>query len=288
MSVPAIFDYHPATTIDEAIALLQQYGDDAKVLAGGHSLLPAMKLRLAQPEHLIDIGKIPGLSYIREENGVIAIGALTTHTQIEQSDLLRQRFPILPEGASEVGDQQVRNRGTIGGSVSHADPAGDLPAIVLALKGEMVVRGANGSRTIKADDFFIGMYTTALKPDEILTELRFAIPSAATGSAYLKLPNKASHYAVTGCAAVISHDDAGICTAASIAITGASVQPTRASAAESALLGKQLNESTIAEAANHVVDGLEIVSDIHGSEEYRRQMTIVIARRTLLHAWERA
>jgi carbon-monoxide dehydrogenase medium subunit len=253
-----------------------------------------MKLRLAQPEHLIDIGKVPGLSYIREEPGTIAIGALTTYTKIAQSDLLHQHFPILPEGASEVGDQQVRNRGTIGGSAAHADPAGDLPAIILALKAEMVVRGANGFRTITADDFFIGMYTTALEPNEILTELRFAIPSTygaspqATGSAYLKLPNKASHYAITGCAAVISHDGTGTCTAASIVITGASVQPTRVTAAEAALVGKQLNASTITEAAQHVVDGLEIVSDMHGSEEYRRQMTIVIARRTLLRALERA
>src|SRR5581483_9053775 len=162
MSVPAAFDYHRAATVDEAIALLQQYGDEAKVLAGGHSLIPAMKLRLSQPEHLVDIGRIAGLSYIREDNGSVAIGALTTYTQIERSELLRQRFALLPEGTTMIADQQVRNRGTIGGSLAHADPAADMPGIVLALKAEVVVQGSNGRRTIKADDFITGTFETAL------------------------------------------------------------------------------------------------------------------------------
>src|SRR5947208_11250317 len=159
MSVPAVFDYHPAKTIDEAIALLQQYGDEAKVLAGGHSLIPAMKLRLSQPGHLIDIGRIQGLSYIREDGGSIAIGALTTYTAIERSDLLRSKLPVIPECASMIADQQLRNRGTIGGSIAHSDPASDMPGVVLALKGEIVVQGSSGSRTIKADDFFVGTFT---------------------------------------------------------------------------------------------------------------------------------
>src|SRR5579862_5380237 len=152
MSVPAAFDYHRATTVDEAIALLQQYGDEAKLLAGGHSLIPAMKLRLSQPGHLIDIGRLQGLAYIRASDGVIAIGALTTYTQIEQSAVLRQQLPVLPECASVIADQQVRNRGTLGGSVAHSDPASDMPGVVLALKGELVVQGPKGIRTIKADD----------------------------------------------------------------------------------------------------------------------------------------
>ncbi|HAE84772.1 MAG TPA: carbon monoxide dehydrogenase, partial [Ktedonobacter sp.] len=154
MSLPAVFDYHPAKSVDEAIALLQQYGDDAKLLAGGHSLLPTMKLRLAQPAHLVDIGKIGGLSYIREENGAFAVGAMTTYTTIERSEVLSRHFALLPEGISVIGDPQVRNRGTIGGSIAHSDPAADMPGIVLALKADILVQGPNGVRTIKADDFF--------------------------------------------------------------------------------------------------------------------------------------
>src|SRR5437764_5403268 len=166
MSVPAAFDYHPATSVNEAIALLQQYGDDAKLLAGGHSLIPTMKLRLAQPAHLIDIGQIDGLAYIREESGAVAVGALTTYRTIELSDVLWQHFPLLRDGASVIGDQQVRNRGTIGGSVAHSDPAADMPGIVLALKADIMVQGPTGVRTIKADDFCMDLFATTLQPDE--------------------------------------------------------------------------------------------------------------------------
>jgi aerobic carbon-monoxide dehydrogenase medium subunit len=288
MSVPAAFDYHRAATVDEAIALLQQYGDDAKLLAGGHSLIPAMKLRLSQPEHLIDIGRLQGLSYIRVEGNVVAIGALTTYTQIEFSDVLRQQLPILPECAAVIADQQVRNRGTLGGSVAHSDPASDMPGVVLALKGELVAQGPKGTRTIKADDFFVGTFTTALEPDEILTALRFALPPAHTGGAYEKLANKASHYAVAGCAAVITLDGSGTCTAASIAITGAGLETVRASAVEAALVGKKLDSATVTEAASHAAEGLELVEDIHGSKAYRRQMTSVVTRRAILRAIEKA
>jgi aerobic carbon-monoxide dehydrogenase medium subunit len=287
MSVPAPFDYHPAQSVDEAITLLQQYGDEAKVLAGGHSLIPAMKLRLSQPEHLIDIGKIPGLSYIREDSGAIAVGALTTFSQIERSDLLRQRLPIMPEAASVIADQQVRNRGTIGGTLAHSDPASDMPGVVLALKGEMVVQGPNGKRTIKADDYFVGTFTTALEPNEVLLEIRLPIPPARTGGAYEKLANKASHYAIAGCAAVITLDGAGSCTSASIALTGAASQTVRATAVESALVNKKLDEATVAEAAAHAADGADLVEDIHGSKDYRRQMLAVVTRRAILRAIER-
>ena len=288
MSVPAVFDYHPAKTVDEAIALLQQYGDEAKILAGGHSLIPSMKLRLSQPEHLIDISKIAELSYIREENDKIVVGANTTYAQIERSDLLRQNFALLPDGTSVIGDQQVRNRGTIGGSIAHSDPAADMPGIVLALKGEVVVQGPNGQRTISADDFFVDTFTTALEPDEIVIEIRFAKLPAHTGTNYEKLENKASHYAVAGCAAVITLDGAGTCTAASVAITGAATRTTRASGVEAGLVGKKLDEATIAEAASHAADGMDLISDIHGSTEYRRQMTTVMARRAITAAVERS
>ncbi len=288
MSIPAVFDYHPAKSVDEAIALLQQYGDDAKLLAGGHSLLPTMKLRLAQPAHLVDIGKISGLSYIRAENGAVAVGAMTTYTTIERSEVLSRHFALLPEGISVIGDPQVRNRGTIGGSIAHSDPAADMPGIVLALKADILVQGPNGVRTIKADDFFKGMFETALQPDEIITEIRFATPPARTGSAYMKLENKASHYALAGCAAVVSLGGNGTCSSASVVITGASVKATRASTVEAALVGKKLDESTVATAAAHAADGLELLEDIHGSKAYRGQMTAVMVRRAVLKAVNRA
>ncbi len=286
MSVPAPFDYHTAATVDEAIALLQQYGDEAEVLAGGHSLIPAMKLHLSQPEHVVDIGRIRGLSYIREEGNAIVIGALTTHAQIERSDLLRSHFVVLPMCASLIADQQVRNRGTIGGSLALADPASDMPAVVLALKGEIVTQGPNGRRTIKADNFFTGAFATALEPNEILSEVRFATPPARTGSAYEKLANKAFHSALAGCAASISLGGDGTCSSASLVITGAATRITRASTVEAALVGKKLDQTTVAEVASHAADGLELVSDIHGSQDYRRQMASVVTRRAILRALE--
>jgi len=286
MSVPAPFEYHPARTVEEAIALLQQYGEEAKVLGGGHSLIPAMKLRLLQPEHLIDIGRIDGLSYIREEQGAIAVGAMTTYTTLAQSEVLRRNFPLLTDAASVIADQQVRNRSTLGGSVAHFDPAGDMPGVVLALKAEIIAQGPQGKRSIKADDFFVDTFLTALNTDEIVTEIRFALPPARTGSAYIKLENKASHYAITGCAAVVSLEGDGTCSAASLVITGAASRTTRASAAEATLVGKKLDEATIAGAASHAADELNLISDIHGSLEYRLQMTDVIARRTMMKALE--
>jgi carbon-monoxide dehydrogenase medium subunit len=312
MSVPAAFDYHPATSVDEAIALLQQYGDDAKLLAGGHSLLPTMKLRLAQPAHLIDLGKISELSYIRDDGDAIAVGAMTRYVDIERSDLIKQHFALLPEGVDLIGDRQVRNWGTIGGSIAHSDPAADTPGMVLALKADIVAKGPNGVRTIKADDFFMDLMQTALQPDEVITEIRLPKPAAHTGSAYTKLANRASHYAVVGCAAVMSFDNDGTCTAASVVITGASVKPTRAHAVEAALVGKKregeseggiggllhrvgeaisgnkLDEDAIADAASVAADGLELVSDIHGSKEYRSEMSAVMARRAITKAVERA
>lgn len=288
MSIPAAFDYHVAKTVDEAIALLGQYGDDAKLLAGGHSLVPTMKLRLSQPEHLIDIGRIAGLAYIREEQGHVALGAMTTYRQIETSALLHRNFALLPEGTSLIGDQQVRNRGTIGGSVAHSDPAADMPGLVLALKATIVVRGPKGQREIAADNFFQDLFVTALASNEVVTEIRLPLLPAHSGSAYEKLANRASHYAVVGCAAVVTLSANKTCQAASVVITGASVKATRASAVEHALVGKVLDEATIAAAASHAADGLELVEDIHGSKAYRAQMATVMVKRALARAVERA
>jgi carbon-monoxide dehydrogenase medium subunit len=288
MSIPAAFDYHVAKTVDDAVALLEQYGDEAKLLAGGHSLLPTMKLRMAQPGHLIDLGRIDGLSYIREEGDHIAIGALTTYSKIERSDILRRHFALLPEGTEQIGDQQVRNRGTIGGSVAHSDPAADMPGLVLALKAVIVAQGPNGKREIAADDFFLDLFTTALEANEVITEIRVPRLPAHSGSAYEKLANRASHYAIAGSAAVVTLNPDGTCASASVVITGASVKPTRASAVEAALVGKKLDEATIAEAASHAAEGLELVEDIHGSKAYRAQMTAVVTRRALTRAAGRA
>jgi carbon-monoxide dehydrogenase medium subunit len=288
MSIPAAFDYHVARTVDEAITLLQAYGSEAKLLAGGHSLLPTMKLRLAQPGHLIDLGRIDGLSYIREEQGYVALGALTTYSKIERSAVLAHHFALLPEGTALIGDQQVRNRGTIGGSVAHADPAADMPGIVLALKAIIVAHGPQGQREINADSFFQDLFSTALGEHDVVTEIRLPLLPARSGSAYEKLANRASHYAVAGCATVVTLNSDNTCISASVVITGASVKPTRAIAVERALAGKVLDEATIAAAASHAADGLELIEDIHGSKAYRAQMAAVMTKRALLHAVERA
>jgi len=284
MSIPAAFDYHVAKTVDDAVALLERYGDEAKLLAGGHSLLPTMKLRMAQPGHLIDLGRIDGLSYIREESHHVALGALTTYSKIESSDVLRRHFALLPEGTEQIGDQQVRNRGPIGGSVAPSDPAADMPGLVLALKAVIVAHGPNGKREIVADDFFLDLFATALEPSEVITEIRIPRLPAHSGSAYEKLANRASHYAVAGSAVVVTLNTDGTCASASVVITGASVKPTRASAVEAALVGRKLDEATIAAAASHAADGLELVEDIHGSKAYRAQMTTVVTKRAIAHA----
>src|SRR6267142_925037 len=244
------FDYVRAQTLDEALTLLAQ-NEDAKILAGGHSLIPAMKLRLAAPPLLIDIGRIADLSYIREEGNQIRIGAMTSHYQIESSELLRKICPLLPECAGHIGDVQVRNKGTIGGSVAHSDPAGDWPAAIIALNAEMVAASKNGERTIKADDFFVDLLTTALEPGESLREIRINKSSGRTGQAYVKMHHPASGFAVVGVAASITLDDNGACRDASIGITGVSAKAYRATNVESALNGKPPDDQTIAAAAAH-------------------------------------
>src|SRR5229473_1098387 len=216
--IPAQFDYEAPATLNEAIALLAARSDEAKILAGGHSLIPAMKLRLAQPQLLIDIGRIKDLSYIREESGQIRIGAMTTHYQIESSDLLKKICLLLPECAGHIGDVQVRNKGTIGGSLAHSDPAGDWPAAIIALNAEMIVASKHGERTINANDFFVDLLTTALEPGEILREIRINKPTGQTGQAYVKMHHPASGFAVVGVAASLTIDDDGNCESASIGI----------------------------------------------------------------------
>jgi len=286
--IPNEFEYFTPSTLEEAVSLLGQYGDEGKLLAGGHSIIPLMKLRLSQPRCLIDIGRLPGLSYIREEDGVIAIGALTTHYMLESSDLLKEKLPVLAETASVIADVQVRNRGTIGGSLSHADPAGDLPAAVLALEAELVATGPKGKRTIKAQDFFVAMLTTALAPDEILTEMRLPLLAVGTGSAYLKISNKASHYAIVGVAAVVTRTNARRTDRVRLGLTGVGSKPLRATAAEEVLIGDLPNDDNLAQAGEKAIQGIEPVGDIHASKEFRLHLAKVCTERALRLAIERA
>lgn len=285
--ISAQFDYVRAQTLDEALTLLAQ-NEDAKILAGGHSLIPAMKLRLAMPPLLIDIGRIADLSYIREEGNQIRIGAMTSHYQIESSELLKKICPLLPECAGHIGDVQVRNRGTIGGSVAHSDPAGDWPAAVIALNAELVVASKNGERSINVDDFFLDLMTTALEPGEILREIRIDKSQRRTGQAYVKMHHPASGFAVVGVAANLMLDEKGACQKASIGITGVSAKAYRASAVESALKGSALDEQASANAAAHATDDVDVNGDLFASEDYRRHLAVVYAKRAIAVASARA
>ncbi len=278
--IPAPFDYQVPASLEEAVSLLAGDPDGAKVLAGGHSLIPAMKLRLAQPQLLVDIARIKSLSYIREDGGRILIGATTTHYQLESSELLKQICPLLPACAKSIGDVQVRNKGTIGGSIAHSDPAGDWPAAVLALNADLVLVGPGGERTVKAADFFVDLLTTDLQPGEILREIRIEKPSGRFGQAYQKVPHPASGFAVVGIAVYLVLNDDGSCKAAQIGVTGVGVKAYRAQAVEAALAGSSLDEQTISSAAAHVCDGgVDPNSDLYASGEYRCHLAQVHTRR---------
>jgi len=278
--IPASFDYKRANSIEEALALLAQ-NEDAKILAGGHSLIPAMKLRLTQPPLLVDIARIKDLAYIREENGQIRIGAATTHYQVESSGLLQQICPLLPDCAAHIGDVQVRNKGTIGGSLAHADPAGDWPAAIIALNADLKVMSPNGTRTINANDFFVDLLTTALEPGEILTEIQINKPSGRTRQSYVKMHHPASGFAVVGVAANLSLNEDGSCERASIGITGVSAKAYRATAVESALNGGQLDDRAVSNAAAHAADGIDVNGDLFASADYRRHLATVYTKRAI-------
>ena len=277
---PAQFDYHTPGTIREALDLLGRHKDDAKLLAGGHSLLPAMKFRLSQPKHVVDLKKVPGLSGIKEEGGMLVIGAMTTHYAIESSSVVKSKCPVLASTAAIIGDPMVRNMGTIGGSLAHADPAADYPAAIIALGAEMVAEGPKGKRTIKADDFFKGLLTTALGADEILTEVRVPVCGPKVGCAYLKFPHPASRFAVVGVAAVLTVEG-GKVTKAGVGITGAGTKAVRARGVEAGLSGKTLDAATIQAAADKAPDGVDVQADLQGSEEYKRHLLKVFARRSI-------
>lgn len=278
--IPAAFEYERAATVDEAIRLLSEHGDDAKLLAGGHSLLPLMKLRLAAPAVLIDIGRIGDLSYVRESGDGVAIGALTRHRDLETDSVLAEHVPLLAHVAGQVGDPQVRHRGTIGGSVAHGDPASDLPAACLALGASFSVVGPGGSRSIPAGDFFQGFLETALQPDEVLTEI--TVPKVTgRGWSFQKFNRRAQDWAIVGVAAVAGNGGGTANGAgAGVALVNMGSVPLRASAVESALAGG----ANAREAASHAADGLDPPSDLNASPEYRRHLAEVLVRRALEEA----
>ncbi len=285
---PAPFEYHAPKTLQEALRLLAQHGDNAKVLAGGQSLVPMMKMRLAMPAVVIDLNRIAELSYIRQEGDFIVIGAMARHYEVETSELLCRHCPLLSECASHIGDGQVRNRGTIGGALAHADPAADYPAAVLAGDAQIKAVSPDGKeRWIKADDFFVDLFTTALQLGELLTEVRVPAFAPKTGSAYVKMDQLASGFALCGVAVKVTVDG-GIIQDVRIGITGVAPKAYRAKAVEDALKGKVPEAAAIEQAANHAADGITPLEDVHASADYRAHLTRVLTKRALLKAVERA
>src|SRR5437879_8653681 len=278
--IPAAFDYVVPRTVPEAIAELVKHGQEAKVLAGRHSLIPLMNLRLATPSCLVDIGRINSLNYIREEDGQIAIGALTTHHDIEFSDLLKKKLPLLSGAAAQIGDPQVRNRGTIGGAASHADPFGDFPACLLALDAELKVVGPKGERNIAARDFFVDTFTSALEPDEIVREIRIATPPTGSTGTYLKFSRRSQDWAIVAVAAQVTVSGHAVERVA-IGLTGMGSRPLRGSAVEQALRGKPAHAEEIRAAADRAADGSDPPQDLNASPEYRRHLATVLTRRAL-------
>src|SRR5262245_45575212 len=290
---PAAFEYHAPTSVKDALGLLGKHKDDAKLLAGGHSLVPMMKLRLAQPKHLIDLRKVPGLTGIKQDGNMLAFGAMTTHWEVESSALVKSKLAVLSEVAGLIGDPAVRNCGTIRGSLAHADPAAaypaaDCPAAMSAVGAEMVCEGAKGRRTVKVDDWFKGLMATAVGEEEILVEVRVPVLPASTGAAYLKFPHPASRFAVVGVAASITLDGKGMCSKASVGVTGAGTKAVRAKGVEAGCSGKKLDAAAIEAAASKAAEGVDVQADLQGSVEYKSHLCRVFAKRAITEAVKRA
>ncbi|HMA45498.1 MAG TPA: xanthine dehydrogenase family protein subunit M [Gemmatimonadales bacterium] len=286
--IPATFDYHAPGSLADAITLLDKLGDEAKVLSGGMSLLPMLKIRLAQVAHLVDIGRIPGLDYIKEEGGTLKIGAATKESALERSDLIRSKYPILLDTALVIADPIVRNRATAGGNLAHGDPANDHPATMLALGASIVARGPKGERTIPVDQFFKGLFTTALAANEILTEIRIPTPPARSGGAYVKLERKVGDFATAGAAAQVTLAANGTIEKAGIGLTNAGPTPIKAVEAEKFLAGKKPDDATLQEAGRLAAKATNPSADRRGSVEYKREMARVHTVRALKAAIRRA
>lgn len=286
--IPQAFNYEAPTTLEGAIALLQKYGSDAKIMSGGHSLIPMMKLRLATPEHVIDISGIKGMEYIHEEGGYLKIGALTKEVALEESTLIHSKYPLITDATKMIADPSVRNLATVGGNLAHGDAANDHPAVMLALRASVLASGPNGDREISIDDFFLGFFTTALEPDEILTEIRIPIPPARSGGAYLKMERKVGDYATAGVAVQLSLDTSGRCQQIGIALTNVSAASLRSSRAEEALRGQMLSDDLIQKAATMAAQDCDPNADLRGSVAYKRSIVKTLVTRAIHSAVERA
>jgi carbon-monoxide dehydrogenase medium subunit len=285
--IPHQFDYHDPTALSEAVQLLERYGSDAKLMAGGQSLLPMMKFRLVSPKVIVDLWRVPDLAYIREENGVIAIGSMATHYMLHSSKLIQTKLPILAETAQVVGDPLVRNLGTMGGSAAHAAPNADYPAVLVALGAEMRIVGPKGTRNLAAKGFFKDMFTTALEPSEVLTEIRIPIPPAHAAGTYLKLSRRGTDFALVSVAAVLEREDGGRCAAARLVLGGVGPVPVEAKGAEELLKGKTLTPTLIQEVGEAAAKGLDPISDVQADAQYRIDVSKVCVRRALQAAWGR-
>ncbi|HZU32242.1 MAG TPA: xanthine dehydrogenase family protein subunit M [Candidatus Angelobacter sp.] len=285
--IPPAFEYLRPKTLREAVSMLQQHGDDAKILSGGQSLIPMMKLRLARPSHLIDINRVTGLSYIKEDGGFLKIGGLTRESELESSDLIRKKYPLLMDTATVIADPQVRNMATVGGNLAHGDPANDHPATMMALGAQIVATGAKGERVILIDDFFVTLFTTALQHDEILTEIRVPVPPPKSSGAYFKLERKVGDFATAAVAVQLTLDAGGAVQNIGIALTNAGATPIRAKAAEDALRGKKPDAALIAQAAQLAMDAAQPSADLRGPVEYKKGLVKEFTKRALARALER-
>ena len=286
--IPKSFEYHAPATLAEALGLLQKLGPDAKILSGGQSLIPMMKLRLASPQFIVDINRIPGLDYISESDGHLKIGALTREYHLENSALIKEKFPILADTAKVIADPLVRSQATVCGNLAHGDPANDHPATMLALGAIVVATGPNGQREIPIKDFFPALFTTALTADEILTEIKIPMPPPSSGGAYLKLERKVGDFATAGVAVQLSLDSGGTCTRAGIGLTNVGLTPIKAVQAETFLTGKTLDQATCKQAAELAASESQPMDDIRGSAEYKRDLVRVLTARALETARGRA
>jgi len=286
--IPAAFEYHAPTSIIEASALLARLGEDAKILSGGQSLIPLMKLRLANPHHLVDINGIPGLSFIREAEGFLRIGALTRESDLEESELIRTRYPLIHDTSQVIADPVVRNLATIGGNLAHADPANDHPATMLAAGAEIVAAGRAGERRLPIESFFTGPFATALKADEILTEIRVPVPTARSAGAYLKVERKVGDFATAAVAVQITLAANDVCSRIGIGLTNVGLTPIKAGKAEGALRGQRLDDKAIKEAARLAADAAQPAADLRGPVEYKKDLVRVLTVRALHRALERA
>jgi aerobic carbon-monoxide dehydrogenase medium subunit len=284
---PPRFDYVLPQSLDEALGILAQHGEQAKVLAGGQSLVPLLNFRLVRPTYLVDLNDIPGLDGIRVDGGRLAIGAMTRQRAVETSTLVRERCPLMAEAMPQIGHVQIRNRGTIGGSLAHADPAGELPAVVAALDGELVLRSRRGERRLTPQQFFVAYLETAAEPDELLVEARLPVTPARTGTAFLEVSRRHGDFAIVGVAATLTVDEAGICTACSIALTGVGPTPVVVREAARALVGVKPSPDALDDVGRRVAGALTPDSDLHASSDYRKHLAGVLTRRALARASER-